>query len=339
MPPRADTTGAVRAASLTVSGAPHLRLVAHRLLITIPVFLGVTLLTFTILDLLPGNAATQLLGIEATPEQVAQLEEELNLNQPAPQRYGAWLGDVVRGDLGKSLASRQPVAALLAERVPVTLELVVYAFVLSLGVAVPAALAAARLPNRFVDRVTLVLSMVGLSAASYVLALVLVLVFAVQLAWFPSIGFTSFGEDPVRNLHSLTLPALAMAIPLMCFYTRFLRGDLLDQVNGADYVLTARAKGIGPWRILIGHAFRNSVFGLLTTVGLNFGTLIGSTVIVEQIFALPGLGQLLLQGINTRDVPVVQAAVLLLTVVTVLANLAVDLLYTVLDPRVKYAHQ
>jgi peptide/nickel transport system permease protein len=170
-----------------------------------------------------------------------------------------------------------------------------------------------------------------------VLGLLLALVFSVQLSLFPSMGFVPFGQSAVGNLRSLTLPALAIALPLFGLYTRFLRGDLLEQMRGEAYIVTASAKGLTRSAIIVRHALRNSLFGLLTIVGVNLGSLIGGTVIIERIFALPGLGQLLLQAINTRDVVVVQAVVLSLAVVTVLASLTVDLLYAVLDPRVRYA--
>jgi peptide/nickel transport system permease protein len=315
---------------------PVLRIVGRRLLAAIPVLLGASLLTFAIVNILPGSTARQLVGAEATAEQVARFEAELGLDRPAWERYWEWLTGVLRGELGRSIASGQPVNVLLAERLPVTLELVAYAFVLSIGFAVPLTLLAARRPQGPVDRLSAVLSMAGLSSASYVLAFVLVLVFAVELSLFPSIGFTPLGENVAQNLRSLTLPAIAIAFPLFGFYTRFLRGDLLEQLHGEDYVMTAIAKGIDPWRVLVHHALRNSLLGLLTVVGLHAGTLIGGTVIIERIFALPGIGQLLLQAISLRDVFVVQAVVLVLAVVTVLANLLVDVLYAVLDPRIRY---
>lgn len=322
-----------------VDASPRLKLIAGRLLIAIPVLLGVTLLAFLVLDLLPGNAARQLLGPDATEEQVARLEAQLNLNETAWQRYASWISDVATGDLGKSFASGQPVSQALAERLPVTVELVLCAFVLSIVMAVPAAVVAARYAGRMLDRLISVLTMVGLCTANYVLAPVLVLVLAVSLRLFPSIGFTPISEGLFKNLHSLALPTLAISLPLMCFYTRFLRGDLLAQLYGKDYVITAVAKGLGPWPVLVGHALRNSLFGLLTLVGLNIGALLGGTVVVEQIFALPGIGQMLLQAINTRDAAVVQAIVLLVAVVTVIANLAVDMLYTAIDPRVRYERE
>jgi peptide/nickel transport system permease protein len=316
--------------------SPSLRLIGKRLLMAVPIVLGVSILTFWVLNLIPGSAAQQLLGVEATPEQIAALEEELGLDQPAPLRYLEWLGAALTGDLGTSVVSGLPVSDLLVARFAVTGELVGLAFVVSLGLAVPVALLAAYKPHRLFDRISMVVSITGLSVANYVLALLLVLVFAVQLAMFPAIGFVPPSESVTANLRSLALPAAAIAFPLFCMYTRFLRGDLVDQLQGEDYIVTARAKGIGPWQVLLRHAFRNSSFGLITVVGLNLGTLIGATVIIEQIFALPGIGQLMLQAINTRDYVVVQACVVVFAVIAVLANLLTDLLYAVLDPRIRY---
>ncbi len=333
-------TGGAMTAAVTArprwSAPPSLRLAGRRLLMVVPIILGVSVLTFWVLDLIPGNAAQQLLGPEATPEQLRALELELGLDRPAVLRYLDWLGGAVTGDLGTSLVNSQPVTGLIAERMAVTAELVALAFVVSLGLAVPVALLAAYRPNRLFDRVSMQISITGLSVANYVLALLLVLVFAVELTLFPAIGFVPLSEGVGANLHSLALPAAAIAFPLFCFYTRFLRGDLVDQLQGEDYITTARAKGIGPWQVLLRHAFRNSAFGLITVVSLNLGTLLGGTVIVEQIFALPGMGQLMLQAINTRDSTVVQGCVVVFAVVTVLANLLADLLYAVLDPRIRY---
>jgi peptide/nickel transport system permease protein len=323
-----------RAAGLVSS--PSLRLIGKRLLTAVPILLGVSILSFWVLNLIPGNAAQQLLGAEATPQQIADMEQRLGLDEPAVTRYLHWLGGALTGDLGRSLSSNQPATDLLWGHLAVTGELVLLAFVFSLGFAVPVALLAAYRPGSMFDRLSMVVSISGLSVANYVLALLLVLVFAVQLAMFPAIGFVPLGDGVGENLRSLVLPAGAIAFPLFCFYTRFLRGDLVDQLQGEDYIITARAKGIGTWQVLLRHAFRNSVFGLITVVGLNLGTLIGATVIIEQIFALPGLGQLILQAINARDFVVVQACVVVFAVVAVLANLLADLLYAVLDPRIRY---
>lgn len=317
-------------------GSPALRMVGKRTLMAVPIVLGASILTFWVLSLIPGGAAQQLLGPEATAEQIAALEQRLGLDRSGPVRYLQWLGGAVTGDLGNSVISGQPVTPVLGERLAVTGQLVGLAFVLSLGLAIPVALLAAYRPNHLFDRLSMLVSITGLSVANYVLALLLVLLFAVQFSMFPAIGFVPISESVTGNLHSLALPAAAIAFPLFCFYTRFLRGDLVDQLQGEDYITTARAKGVGPWRVLVRHAFRNSSFGLITVVGLNLGTLIGATVIIEQIFALPGLGQLLLQAINTRDFVVVQACVVVFAVIAVLANLLADLLYAVLDPRIRY---
>jgi peptide/nickel transport system permease protein len=319
-----------------VLGSPALRLIVKRLLTAIPILLGVSILMFVLLNLLPGSAALQLLGPQATPEQIAKLNDELGFNRPPVQRYLEWLGNFVRGDLGKSIVSKQPVAQVLPEKLAVTGELVALAFVISLGVAIPLALWAARRPNKIFDRISGLFTTAGLSLANYVLALLLGLAFAVKLPWFPSFGFTSISKGLGNNLYSLFLPAVALAFPLLCFYARFLRSDLVDQLQGEDYVMTARAKGLGPWRVLLRHAFRNSSFGLITIVGLNISTLIGATVIIERIFALPGIGAYLLDGILTRDYTRVQAIVMIFALITVLANLAADVLYAVLDPRIRY---
>jgi peptide/nickel transport system permease protein len=300
------------------------------------VLIGISLLTFGVFTLLPGSAAQQLLGADATANSIFRLEAELNIDRPAWKQYLDWLHGAATGDLGRSLASRQRVSHLLAARLPVTIELVLCALVLALGAAVPMALLAAHTPGGVVDRVGAAISMGALSIPNYVVALLLVFVFSVHLKLFPSIGFVDPGSDLLGNMRSVTLPALSLATPLFGLYSRFLRGDLIEQMRDKAYIVTAAAKGIGRWRILLCHALRNSVFGLLTLVGLHVGTLLGGAVIIEQIFALPGVGKLLLQAINTRDVPVVQAVVLLLATVTVLANLAVDFLYLMLDPRVRY---
>jgi peptide/nickel transport system permease protein len=318
--------------------APAFRLAGRRLLLAIPVLWGVTLLTFAVMNLLPGNAAQEILGANATPAELHILEVRLHLNEPFWVRYGHWLGGALTGDFGSSFTSGQQVTSILAQRLPVTLELLVYAFLISVCVAVPVAVLAARRPGGVADRLSMVLSMAGLSIAPYVLALVLIYIFAVKLRMLPALGYESLSQGLAGNIRSLTLPAISLGLPLACFYTRLLRSDLVEQMQGEDYVMTARAKGIGPWQVLTRHALRNSMFGLITVIGLNLGTLVGATVIIEQIFALPGIGQVLLQSINNRDVIVVEAVVLVFAVIVVLANLVTDLAYAVLDPRIRYGH-
>jgi peptide/nickel transport system permease protein len=319
-----------------VTRSPLLRFLGRRLLIAIPVLWGVTFLTFVVINHLPGNAAQQLLGVNATPQEVHQLAVKLGVDKPLLSQYGTWLGHLVTGDLGHSLASGQSVTSILGADLPVTFELIAYAFVISLGLAIPIALLAARRPNGIFDRVSMVLSMAGLSIANYILALILVYVFAVKLNWLPALGWVPPNKGLGTNIKYLTMPAVAVALSLLCFYTRQLRADLVHQLRTEDYVTTARAKGVGPWRIIRHHVLRNSVFGLITSVALNLGTLLGVTVIIEQIFGLPGIGHELLSAINSRDLPVVEGAVFVFGLIVVLANLLADLLYAALDPRVKY---
>jgi peptide/nickel transport system permease protein len=320
----------------TILRSPSLRLIGRRLLTAIPVLFGVTLLAFIVMNLLPGDAARELSGINATPAEVHALTIKLHLNYPFWVRYGDWLGGALQLHFGTSLTSGVSVTSILAQRLPVTFELVGYGFVISLVLAVPPAVLAARRPNGLFDRIHLAVSLTGLSIAPYVLALLLVIVFAVHLGWFPAIGFVSVSQSVGGNLRSLTLPAFSLGFGLACFYTRLLRADIVEQMQSQDYVVTAQAKGLRPSRILVRHALRNSLFGFLTVVGVNLGSLIGVTVITEQIFSLPGIGYELLQAIDNRDVPVVLATVVVFAVIVIAANLLTDLLYAVLDPRIRY---
>ena len=316
--------------------SPTARLIGKRLAAAIPVMWGVSFLTFLVVNRLPTDAAQQLLGVNATQQQLEELRQKLNLDEPFLSRYFDWLGHAVTGDLGRSFASDQTVTSILSERLPVTFELIAYALIVSLLFTVPVALLAARKPNGIVDRITMATSMAGLSVANYVLALVLVYVFAVKLEWLPAIGYVNPADGIWPFIKSLTLPAVSIGFPLFCFYTRLLRADILEQMQGEDYVITAKAKGVGPWRVLARHALPNALFGLLTVVGLNIGTLIGVTVIIESIFSLPGIGGALVEAFNNRDILVVQGIVLVLALIVVLCNLITDILYAVLDPRIRY---
>ena len=317
-------------------GSPTLRLAGRRLLAAIPVLWGVTFLTYVVMNLLPGDTAQLLLGANATPAEIHQLSVELHLNEPFWVRYGNWLGGVFHGSLGTSLQNGENVTTILGARLPVTAELLLYAFVVSLVLAVGLAVLVARWPNGIMDRLSLVISMMGLSVAPYVLALVLIYLFAVKVQWFPAIGYTSPSASLVENIKSLTLPATAIGLPLFAVYTRLLRADIVEQLQREDYIVTARAKGVRPWPIVLRHALPNSMFGLITLVALNLGTLIGATVIIEPIFSLPGAGDILVQSINDHDVPVIEGIVVVFAVVVVVANLLADLLYAALDPRIRY---
>jgi peptide/nickel transport system permease protein len=310
------------------------RLVVRRVLQAIPVMIGVTFLTYALVNLLPGGAATALAGEGATQQRINEINIELHLNQPFLVRYWHWLWDAVRGNLGNSLSSGQPVTHTLASRIPVTVELVLLSLIVSLLLAVPLALLAAYKPNGFIDRLTTYLSIGGLAMPNFVFGIVLILIFAVHLKVLPAIGFVSLSHGIWPNLRTMILPAAALGLPLFCTYLRVLRADLIDQLYGEDYIVTARAKGISARQVLTRHALRNSAFGLITLVGLNLGALMGGTVLIEQIFGLPGLGQELITAITLEDVTAAEAVVVILALAVVITSILTDLSYALLDPRV-----
>lgn len=316
--------------------SPGARLLVRRLLSAIPVLWLVSFLTFVVMNLLPNDTAAVLLGNGATPGQVKELTAKLHLNESFWVRYGHWLASALHGNLGTSLQSGQRITTVLAQRLPVTFELVAYAVIASLVIAVPLAVVAAYRPRGVVDRITLLLSSLALSFAPYVLALVLALAFAVHLNWFPVAGWVAITDSVGENLRALTLPALSLGLWLVAFYVRLLRADLVEQMEGEDYVETAKSKGLSLGRILLTHALKNSLFPLITVVGLNFARVLEGTVVIETIFGLPGIGQELIQSIQVKDVPVVEGIVLVMGLVVVLANLVTDLLYGLLDPRIRY---
>lgn len=313
-----------------------LSVVWRRFLQFIPVVIGVTFITFLLLNLLPGDTAVAILGTNANPQSIAALRRQLHLNEPLLVRYGHWFTSAFTGHLGNSLITQQSVSTVLLQRVPVTLELLILAFLIALIFAVPAAVLAANHPKGLADRASATVAMLGLAVPNFVLGLILILVFAQHLHLFPATGYSSLSSGLGPNLRSLLLPAITVAFVLFATYTRMLRADMLQQLTHEEYVITARAKGISKARLLVRHVLRNSLFSLITVIGVNFGTLIGATVIVESIFALPGLGSLLVSSVYNRDVTVVQGVVVILAVVAVLMNLITDLLYVILDPRVRY---
>lgn len=318
-----------------VAGSPALQLVGWRLLQAIPVLLGVTFLVFVIMNLVPGNPAQLILGINASQAAIHKLDVQLGLNHPFWDRYWMWLDGLLHGNLGIAYSNQQSVNSDIAQYLPTTCWLLLYALVISLGLGIIVAVLAARKPNGIVDRISLAVSMLGLSVAPYALALVLIYVFSVKLGWFPTIS-NSLGNSPLTAIRALTLPAASIGFPLFAVYTRLLRADIVEQMQREDYIVTAKAKGVSPWRVLIVHATKNSLFTLITLVALNLGTLIGAVAIIEPIFSLPGIGAELLNAININDLPLVEGIVVVFALVTVAGNLLADLLYAVLDPRIRY---
>lgn len=313
-----------------------LGLAGRRLVQLVPVALGVTFLSFSLLNLLPGGAAIAILGPDATDAQIAQLNQVLGLNKPFFVRYGLWLVHAIQGHLGSSLASHETVSSLIAQHLPVTLELVVLSILLALVTAIPVAVLSARRPMGVVDWLARSTAITALSIPGFVLALGLLLLVSVKFQWLPATGFVSLTHGIGQNLRYLILPVVSLSFVHFATYTRILRSDMVDQMRTEDYVQTARSKGMGPFHVLVFHVFKNSLFSMITVVGTNLGTLIGGTVIIENIFQLPGMGQLLISSISIRDAPTVQGVVVVVAIAVVAVNFLADMSYMLLDPRVRY---
>jgi peptide/nickel transport system permease protein len=313
-----------------------MRFVRKKLVQLVLVLLAVTFLSYFMLNLLPGDTAQVLCGLGGGAECVEQKTEELGLDKPLPVRYVQWLGGAVTGDLGSSARNQQPVWEAITQRMPVTIELLIYSQFIALIVAIPMAIIAAQRAGGIFDRVSTSVAFAFLSVPNFILAIVLILIFAVRLQWFPATGYVDFLDDPAQNLKDLFLPALTLAVAEMAVYLRLLRTDLIATLQ-EDYIMMAKAKGLTSRRIMMRHAFRPSTFSLVTVIGLNMGRLIGGTFIVEYIFALNGLGKYVVDGIIGRDYIPVQGGVVVIAVGYVLINFAVDMFYAVLDPRIRHA--
>ena len=295
----------------------------------------VTLLTYMIVNILPGDVAIVILGSLATPEDIAGLRADLGLDRPMLVRYFDWLGSALSGDLGRSYRSGEPVVQAILDRLPVSLQLMVMAQVIALGIAIPVALLSVRRPGGIFDRISASAAFGFLAMPNFMLGIVLIYLFSVTFDLLPATGFTPMSEGLWDNFESMILPSLTLGLIEWTVLMRVLRSDLLTTLK-EDFILLARAKGLPQWRVLLQHALRPSSFTLITILGLNIGGLIGGAVIVEQIFALPGVGRLLLGGIFNRDLILVQGTVAFIAVGFVVINFLVDMLYAVLDPRVRH---
>ncbi|MDA9434102.1 ABC transporter permease [Bradyrhizobium sp. CCBAU 51627] len=314
-----------------------LNFVARRLLAILPVLLAVSLLTFLIASLLPGDLAMVILGDQATPENVAALRHDMGLDQPLWWRYLSWLGHVLQGDLGRSFRTGQTVLQAVGERIPVSLELMLMAEFIGLLIGVPLAIACAARAGGAFDRFMTGSAFAMLSMPSFLLAILLIYLFAVELHWLPATGYVPFTEEPLANLRFFVLPALTLALAEWPGIMRVLRSDMIATLQ-EDYIALAKAKGLKPSRILFVHALKPSSLTLVTVTGINIGRLLGGTLIVESIFALPGIGRLLVGAIYTRDLVILQGVVLLVACGFVIVNFIVDMLYAVLDPRIRHGH-
>lgn len=312
-----------------------LGVIGRKLLYLIPVVLAVTALTFLIASLLPGDLAIAMLGDQATPENVAALHKKLGLDLPLWQQYLHWLGGVLTGDFGSSHRTGETVMHAIAARLPVSLELLVIAELGGLLIGVPLAILCAVRPGSLFDRIASGIAFATLSVPPFMLAIILIFIFALRLGVLPATAYVPLSQDVLGNLRAMVLPGATLALLEWPTIMRVLRSDMISTLQ-ENYIAMARAKGLTARRILLVHALKPSSLTLVTVVGLNIGRLIGGAVITESIFALPGIGRLLVESIYTRDFIVLQGGVLFVALGFVLINFVVDLLYAVLDPRIRH---
>jgi len=313
------------------------RYLARRLLLLVPVLAGVSIIVFMVLHLSPGDPVEIMLGTQATQEDRARLRADLGLDQPLHVQYVRWLGHVVRGDLGRSLWMRRPVLGEVLGRLQATLILTGTALLLSTTLGIALGVASATRPNSLLDRVSAMASLFGASMPSFWLGIVLMVVFALWLGWLPASGmYAPYGGGDLRDLLAhLALPAVTLAAASVTIIARLTRATMLETL-GQDYVRTARAKGVVERAVVLRHALKNAMIPIITVVGVQAGYLLGGAVLTETVFAWPGVGTLMVQGILARDFPLVQGCVLVVALSFVLVNLAVDLLYAWFDPRIRY---
>jgi peptide/nickel transport system permease protein len=312
-----------------------LRLIANRILQAAPVIVVVSILAFLLINLLPGDPAVVIAGDQASPEAIAAVRHNLGLDKPLIEQLGIWFLHLLQGNFGASLMLNQSVVSAMGERLPVTLSLALLSIAITLPIGIFAGAVAAYYRQTWIDSCVMTLALLGVSAPAFWVAILSIILFSVTLRWFPTGGYTPFMQDPVLWLRSLVLPAVMLSLFQIGFLARMTRSAMLD-VLSQDYVRTARAKGLGEWKTVSKHAFRNALILIVTAIGILLSTAIGGSVVIEQVFALPGVGRLVVQGILARDYPLVQGVMLIYGFAFVLINLAVDLIYTVADPRVRY---
>lgn len=307
----------------------------RRIIFIIPVALIVCLMTFMIIHLIPGDPARVLLGEEATPQTVAALRQQLGLDQPLPTQFGLWFWQALHGNLGDSIQLQQPVIQAIIQRVPVTAELGLVSLLYSLAIAVPLGIYAATHRNTWIDWLVNVLSLLGTAIPGFVLGLLLILFFAVFIRIFPPGGYVPFSDDPLGNIRDLILPVITLGTAAVAGNMRQIRASMIEALS-QDYVRTARAKGLPNRKVYYVHALRNAVLPVVTIVGLQVGSIIAGAFIVESIFLWPGVGQLAVTSILSKDYPVVQGVVLMAALSYMTANLLVDVSYVFFDPRIRF---
>lgn len=307
----------------------------RRLIFALVVIVGVATISFALLHLIPGSPVDAILGTESTPEARATLERQLGLDRPVIVQYVSWWGKVLQGDLGNSVMTKQPVAKLISERLPVTIPLALFSMLIALLIAVPAGILSALRRNTWIDGVVSVIAFAGLSIPGFWLGTLLILGFSVHWQIFPPGGYVSILDDPISGFRHLVLPAIALGTTFAAVLTRMIRSSMLE-VLGADYIRTARAKGQTEHRVVVGHALRNALIPAVTIIGVQVGILLSGALIIEQIFSLPGIGRLTVQAVLDRDIPLLQGCIIVIALIFVIVNLVTDLIYVYLDPRISY---
>ncbi len=311
------------------------RYLVRRILTALLVLFSVSTLVFALIHLLPGDPTATILGTEANPQTRAALRHQLNLDRPLFVQYGDWWWRLAHGDLGRSVSVRQPVGDLILSRLPATIPLALLSMLFALLIAVPAGVLSALKRNTWIDAAVSVCAFAGLSVPGFWLGILLILAFSLRFRWLPPGGYTSIAVDPLGGIRHLILPAIALGATFAASITRMVRSSMLE-VLGRDYVRTARAKGVAERTVILTHALRNALIPAVTIIGVQVGTLLSGALIIEEVFALPGLGRLTVHAVLDRDFPLLQGCILVIASIFVVANLVTDFLYVALDPRIHY---
>lgn len=308
--------------------------IGKRLLVAIPTLLIISIFVFSLQKLLPGDPIMAMAGEERDPAVLEMLREKYRLNDPIPVQYITWLGGVLTGDLGISLRTNQPVTELIAEKLPVTIQLAIMSMIFAFAIGVPMGILAAVKKNTAIDYIASIVALSGLSVPNFWLGIMLILLISVNLGWLPASGFESIFVDPVRSLQTMIMPSFVLGTALAATLMRHTRSAMLG-VLSADYIRTARAKGLSPRQVILSHSFRNALLPVITLTALLFGELLAGAVLTEQIFTIPGFGKLIVDAVFNRDYAVVQGVVMCTAVGFIVMNLIADILYVLLNPRLR----
>jgi len=312
-----------------------LRVVVRGLVGAVPVLLLVSLITFALMRFIPGDPSAAIAGLAATPQQIENIRKDLGLDQPLLTQMARWYGGLLRGDMGKSILLGKDVVGATMERLPITLALSAYAMVLTLFFGLLSGIVAALRQNSWLDQAAMMFSMLGISVPNFFLGLLMIILFSVHLGWLPTGGYVPFTQDPWQWFRTSTMPAISLAMLQMGLLARITRSTMLEVLR-QDYVRTARAKGLPERTVIFKHALANALIPITTVVGIIVSLLVSGAVVTETLFSIPGMGQLLTSAVLNRDYPMVQGGLLLVTAFLVLINIAVDVCYAMLDPRVRY---